>query len=166
MSSHPRRVALGVVGTIVVADQLSKNAILNHVDADDRIHVIGPLHLVRRFNTGGAFSVGDGHGAFPWIVSFLVAVLTVWFISALHRQDPRLRGWSLVALSSMLGGALGNQIDRLFRGEGWNRGAVVDFFATGFWPVFNLADTALFCGAFAIAAMAIFGASQKNVTPS
>lgn len=162
MSSRSRRTAAVVVTGVVATDQLSKHLILNNIDADDRIHVVGPLHIVRRFNTGGAFSVGDGQNLFPWIVSFLVLILVTWFVRSLFRHDPRLRGMSLVALSAMVGGALGNQMDRLFRGPGWNRGAVVDFLATGFWPVFNLADSALFCGALTIAAIAFRSAPRSG----
>jgi signal peptidase II len=85
----------------------------------------------------------------------LVIALVVWFVRAIRRDDQRVRGLSLVAISAMVGGALGNQLDRLVRGPGWNRGAVVDFLATGFWPVFNIADSALFCGAATIAVLAL-----------
>lgn len=164
MSTASPRIAALVVACVVAADQLSKHLILNNVDSDDRIHLVGPVHVVRRFNTGGAFSVADGHIVFPWIVSFLVLILVTWFVRALRRDDPRMRGLSLIAISAMVGGALGNQVDRLFRGAGWNKGAVVDFLATGFWPVFNLADSALFCGALTIAVLA-FRAPHSDVGP-
>ena len=51
-----------------------------------------------------------------------------------------------VALGLVLGGAFGNVIDRIFRSPGFLRGAVVDFVDVGFWPVFNLADSAITCG--------------------
>jgi signal peptidase II len=149
------RVASLVVFGVIALDQLSKQWILSNVSEDERIHVLGPLSLVRRFNTGGAFSLAQGQGVFPWVVSALVASLLVWFIRGLARNDSRLRGVSLIAISAMVGGALGNQVDRLIRNPGWNRGAVVDFLATGFWPVFNIADTALFCGAITIAVLAL-----------
>jgi signal peptidase II len=149
------RVASLVVFGVVALDQLSKQWILSNVTEDERIHVLGPLSLVRRFNTGGAFSLAQGQGVFPWVVSALVASLLVWFIRGIAGNDLRLRGTSLVAISAMVGGALGNQVDRLIRSPGWNRGAVVDFLATGFWPVFNIADTALFCGAVTIAVLAL-----------
>jgi signal peptidase II len=156
------RVAALVVAGVIGADQLSKELVLSNIDADDRIEIIGPISFVRRFNTGGAFSLANGSGIFPWIVSALVVSLVVWFVRGLTRNDPRLRGVSLVALSAMVGGALGNQVDRLLRGPGWNRGAVVDFIATGFWPVFNIADTALFCGAVTIAALALRNPTHRE----
>jgi signal peptidase II len=157
------RLASLVVAGVIGADQLSKELVLSHIDADERIEVLGPISFVRRFNTGGAFSVGNGRGIFPWVVSVLVVSLLVWFVRGLARRDPRLQGVSLVAISAMVGGALGNQIDRLFRGPGWNRGAVVDFIASGFWPVFNIADTALFCGALTIAALALRNPKQREI---
>jgi signal peptidase II len=158
MSRTQRRpfiAALLVVVGVIGLDQLSKELVLGHISEDERIHLIGPLSLVRRFNTGGAFSVASGHGVFPWIVSLLVVLLVVWFVRALRNGDHRLHGPSLIAISAMVGGALGNQIDRLVRGPGWNRGAVVDFLATDFWPIFNIADSALFCGALTIAVLAL-----------
>jgi signal peptidase II len=150
------RVATFVVIGVVAVDQFSKELVLSNISDDERIQIVGPVSLVRRFNTGGAFSVADNRrGLFPWIVSVLVAALLVWFVRAIRRDDQRVRGLSLIAISAMVGGALGNQIDRLVRGPGWNRGAVVDFLATGFWPVFNFADSALFCGAITIAVLAL-----------
>jgi signal peptidase II len=150
------RVAALVVFGVAGLDQLSKELVLSHISEDERVRIFGPLSLVLRFNTGGAFSFADNRqGIFPWVVSVLVIALVVWFVRAIRRDDQRVRGLSLVAISAMVGGALGNQLDRLVRGPGWNRGAVVDFLATGFWPVFNIADSALFCGAATIAVLAL-----------
>jgi signal peptidase II len=51
-----------------------------------------------------------------------------------------------VAVGLVLGGALGNLADRMFRGRGWLRGAVIDFIDFRVWPVFNVADAAITCG--------------------
>ena len=153
--SQPVVAGLVVFG-VVAADQLAKNLVLTRVSEDERVHVFGPLEIVRRSNTGGAFSIAAGRGVFPWVVSALVVVLVVWFVRALRRDDSRVQGASLVALAFMVGGALSNQLDRLVRKPGWNRGAVVDFFATGFWGIFNLADVALTCGAITIAVVSVF----------
>jgi signal peptidase II len=153
--SRSRPVAGLVVGGVVAVDQASKNLVLSRVSVDERIHVLGPVEIVRRFNTGGAFSFAAGKGIFPWIVSLMVIGLVAWFVRAIRRDDPRVRGVSLIALGCMVGGAVSNQLDRLVRSPGWNRGAVVDFVSTGFWGIFNVADAALTCGAVAIAVVSV-----------
>ena len=152
------RIRLGgtVVTAVIALDQVTKSIVLRTISADDRIRVFGPVSLVLRFNKGGAFSIGHGRGLFPWVVFALVIGLTSWYVFSLLLNTKR-GLFSVGAFGCMVGGALGNQMDRLFRGPGWNRGAVVDFVATGFWPVFNVADAALTCGAIAVALSSLGG---------
>jgi signal peptidase II len=145
----------GIVALVVGADFASKELVLRNVDVTERVHVLGPLSIVSLRNRGGAFSMAAGSGFFPWLVSALVLALLVWTIRGVRAGDPRLRGLGLVAVAVMLGGALGNQVDRWFRSPGWNRGGVVDFLDVGFWPVFNVADASLVCGALAIALLSL-----------
>lgn len=148
-------IAALVVGGVVAIDLVSKELVLDRVSDDDRIHVLGPLAIVHRRNSGGAFSVADGRAFFPWLVSGLIVALLVWFVQGLVSRDSRLTGAALIAVSAMVGGALGNQVDRWFRSPGWNRGSVVDFLDVGFWPVFNIADAALVCGAISVALLSL-----------
>ncbi len=62
-----------------------------------------------------------------------------------------------LGLALVLGGALGNLTDRLFRSPGPLQGHVVDFVSVGWWPVFNVADSAIVCGAILLVALTIFG---------
>ena len=144
-------IAALVIGCVVAIDFVSKELVLHHVSEEDRIHVLGPLDIVHRRNRGGAFSVADGRAFFPWLVSGLIVALLLWFVRGLRRHDVRLSGVALVAVSAMVGGALGNQVDRWLRAPGLNRGGVIDFLDVGFWPVFNIADAALVCGAISVA---------------
>ena len=158
------RLGATVVSTVVGLDQFTKSIVLRTIDADDRVRLFGSLALVRRFNKGGAFSIGDNRGIFPWIVLVLVAGLTSWYFVRGIRASTSAA--LVAALGCMVGGALGNQLDRLFRGSGWNRGAVVDFVATGFWPVFNVADIALTCGAIAVGLLSFRETPKSNNTKS
>ena len=68
-------------------------------------------------------------------------------IGVLWSSRRRVRGrWAECGLGGIIGGALGNLTDRLFRGAGWGRGAVVDFVDLGWWPIFNLADASITVG--------------------
>ncbi len=65
--------------------------------------------------------------------------------------------WWALGLGLVLGGALGNLIDRIFRSPGPLQGHVVDFVSVGWWPVFNVADSSIVCGAVLLVALTLFG---------
>lgn len=96
------------------------------------------LQLIR--NPGAAFGLAGG----ATIIFTLVAAAVVVFILATARR-LRSRGWA-VALGLLLGGALGNLGDRLFRDPGPLRGHVVDWIHLAYWPIFNIADSAIVVG--------------------
>ena len=100
-------------------------------------------------NTGSAFSLFQAFTPFLAVVAIVVAVILV---RAVRRTRDTLM---VVALSLVLGGALGNLIDRLFRAPGFLRGAVVDFVHVGDFPTFNVADSAITIGAILIVIWAI-----------
>ncbi len=138
----PRAVGLGVAASVIGVDQLTKSLVVAHIGAADDVHVVGPLRLIRRFNTGMAFSKGSGSPAVAWIVGIVIVILAAWVLRTLWRRPGTPGAPSAgyaAALGALLGGALGNKVDRLFR----RGGAVVDFIDVGFWPVFNVADSAL-----------------------
>jgi len=141
-SRRPSRgVVLAIVGGIVVVDQLAKSVMVARY-ADHPVSIIGndvELHVAR--NSGGAFSTFTN----ATVVLALAAIgLTVWLVRVLRRTTDR---WTVVALSLVLGGALGNLCDRLFRAPGVLRGHVVDFVRVGSFPSFNVADSAITIGA-------------------
>ena len=82
-----------------------------------------------------------------WIILAVFALVAVGVIVVIMRFAGRLRSsaWA-VTLGLLLGGALGNLVDRLFRAPGPLRGYVVDWIQLPHWPVFNLADSAIVCG--------------------
>ncbi|MGH9102391.1 MAG: signal peptidase II [Acidimicrobiales bacterium] len=129
--------ALGVTTlAVLVADQVTKSLALANL-AGSPVHLAGPVYLHLELNSGVAFSLGRGHTP---IVIAVVVVLVVAIAGAALRAE---RTVSIVALGLVLGGALGNLGDRLFRHEG---GAVVDFVYTTFWPTFNVADACIVVG--------------------
>lgn len=125
---------------MVAVDQLAKTWALR-VLADRTIDLVGSLRLRLVFNTGSAFSIGAGLGPVLALVGVVVVVV-------LLRASRDLVGTpALVALGLVLGGAVGNLADRVLRGgEGLLSGAVVDFVDLQWWPVFNVADTAICAG--------------------
>ena len=125
---------------MVAVDQLTKWWALNALD-DRPIDLAWTLSLRLTFNTGGAFSLGRGLAPFL-AVAALVLVVVVARVGRLNR-----RSGPALAVALVLGGAVGNLVDRLFReGGGLLGGAVVDFIDLGWWPVFNAADIAIVIG--------------------
>lgn len=135
---------LGVAALVVVLDQLSKLAITNSMQYLETRHITRFFNLVLAYNTGAAFSLlNDAPG---WQTGFfitigVVASLIIVFLLKRHAADWRFS----LALSLILGGAIGNVWDRATLGH------VIDFIqlhaGTLYWPSFNVADSAICCGA-------------------
>ncbi len=111
--------------------------------ADDPLHVIWTLELDLTFNTGAAFSSGEGFGPLIGLAAAAVAIGLLWS----GRTVPSRLG--AVAVGLVLGGAAGNLCDRAFRagGDSFLGGAVVDFIDLEWYPVFNVADMGVVIGA-------------------
>lgn len=144
-AAGPRRwvQALGVAAVVVLVDQLTKHWALSALSDGEVIDVVGSLRFNLAFNTGASFSMGSGFGPILAIVVVVVVVLLLRFV----RNVPgRL---NLLAVGAVVGGALGNLVDRVFReGDGLLGGAVVDFIdLVRWWPIFNIADIGVVCGA-------------------
>ena len=135
------RAAFGIAAALVVAlDQLTKHWALQAL-ADEPIDLVGSLRLNLTFNDSAAFSLGGGKTT--WIA--VVGLVVVAVIIRMGLRAERRRGRS--ASGVVLGGALGNLADRAFRsGDGLLGGRVVDFIDLQWWPVFNVADSALWVG--------------------
>jgi lipoprotein signal peptidase len=126
---------------VLVADITSKAVVVSQLSHRGPVHLIGHvLELTLLRNGGAAFSVGAG----STIIFTAVAVAVVVVIARTARQLVS-RRWA-VCLGLLLGGALGNLSDRVFRSPGLLRGHVVDWIQLPHWPVFNLADSAIVVG--------------------
>jgi signal peptidase II len=127
--------------SVLVVDVISKALVVAHLSDRAPVHLVGHvLELTLTRNGGAAFSVGTG----STIVFTAVAVAVVVVIARTARRLTS-RGWA-TSLGLLLGGALGNLSDRVFRSPGVFRGHVVDWIALPHWPVFNLADSAIVVG--------------------
>jgi signal peptidase II len=132
---------LSVAAVVILCDRLTK-AWAERELVDHPIDVIqGVLRFRYATNAGGAFSLGERA---PMLFAVAAIVMSVVIVVAAFRERPVLHG---VALGLILGGAIGNLIDRATRDERLLMGRVVDFIDLHVWPVFNLADAAIVIGA-------------------
>jgi signal peptidase II len=133
-----------IAAAIVVADQLTKWAVLARFAPGERLEVTQFFNLVLAFNKGAAFSFLAGAGGWQTPVLVAFAIIAAVVVSVLLVRSPGRRLFC-AGLALILGGALGNVIDRLRYGH------VVDFLdlhAAGWhWPAFNVADSAITLGA-------------------
>ncbi len=135
----------GTVAAVVVVDQLTKTWAVDALTIGRSIKVLLGVELVHARNTGVAFSKGSGMAGIIIPILLVIGVIS-WTARNEFRQPGGPHRWAPLAYGLILGGAFGNVIDRLFRGAGWGKGAVVDMVDVGFWPVFNVADAALSIG--------------------
>ncbi|GGJ85725.1 hypothetical protein GCM10010123_14200 [Pilimelia anulata] len=137
---------LGLAAAAWAGDLATKQLALTHLADDQPVRLLGgAVYLSLTRNSGAAFSLGGDH---TWIFSIIAstAVCVLLWLAIRVRSTP----WA-VALGLILGGVLGNLTDRIFRAPGAFHGHVVDMVSLfdpygRLWPVFNVADSALFCG--------------------
>ncbi|GGS96902.1 signal peptidase II [Streptomyces chromofuscus] len=149
-----RRIAVlfAVAGVAYALDLISKMIVVAKLEHHEPIEVIGDwLRFEAIRNAGAAFGFGE---AFTVIFTVIAAVVIV-VIARLARKLYSLP-WA-IALGLLLGGALGNLTDRVFRSPGVFKGAVVDFIAPKHFAVFNLADSAIVCGGILIVLLSFKG---------
>lgn len=129
-----------VAVAVVAVDQLAKRWAVDVLSGGRPRHVVWTLQWNLSFNSGMAFSRGQGAGP---IIGALAFVVIAGLLVSLRQQGSRV---SAIAVGLVIGGAAGNLADRLFRGRGWLRGSVVDFVDLQWWPIFNVADMAISVG--------------------
>jgi signal peptidase II len=126
----------GAVCAVVIAlDQLTKHTLGTWIHPDQVRHVIPGLTLVYERNTGVAFSFLAGAGALVYVVTVIALAALIAF---LMRHPRRRLLW--LPTGMLVGGAVGNLIDRIARGS------VIDFIKLPHWPAFNIADTSITFG--------------------
>ena len=127
--------AVAVMAIVVIADRITKHLVRVHIQPGQSVHVFSWLHLVHDQNNGVAFGFLSGGGALVVIVTAVVAlVLLVYFLRAPGRP------WLWLSTGLLVGGALGNLLDRLISGS------VTDFIKLPHWPAFNVSDIAITIG--------------------
>jgi signal peptidase II len=140
-----------VLAVIVAADQLVKALVTSSLERGETRELILGIKLVNTRNTGVAFGQLQGGGA---IVSALIAIAIVALLVYVARNLRRRLIWLPAGL--LLGGALGNVIDRI------REGAVIDFLKLPHWPAFNVADAAITIGVVALLLVMEFGDGARG----
>jgi signal peptidase II len=143
-----------VAAVVLLLDQLTKWWALDTLTTET-IHVVWTLQFNLVRNTGAAFSLGGGAGAIIAPVALVVVVALLWQGRSVSSR------LGAVALGMVLGGALGNLLDRALRGDGgFMQGAVVDFIDLQWWPVFNVADMGVVIGGILLALVYWFDSGE------
>ncbi|GEK20610.1 signal peptidase II [Cellulomonas xylanilytica] len=141
-----------ISAVVLVLDQVSKAWAISSLVEGERRDLVGDLlGLQLVFNPGAALSIATG---MTWLLTIVAAAVIVVVVRASRRIGSR--AWA-VALGLLLGGALGNLVDRLVREPGIARGHVVDFIAYADWFVGNVADIAIVSAAVLVVILAARG---------
>jgi len=145
---------------VVIIDQGTKMLAELLLVFHEPVAVLPSFNLFLTYNTGAAFSfLRDAGGWQRWVFAALSTGVSV-FIALWLRRIPRDQRWLACGLALVLGGAVGNLIDRLFR----ENGGVVDFvdvyYGSWHWPAFNVADSAICVGAVMLVWSTLRGGSE------
>lgn len=130
---------------VVVADQITKILVDRSLELYEQIRILPVFNITLAYNEGAAFSFLDDAGGWQrWLFTIISLVVSVVLVIWLYRMTMRER-YTALSISLILGGAVGNLIDRVIYGH------VVDFiqvhYHDWYFPSFNVADSAIFCGA-------------------
>jgi signal peptidase II len=146
-------VVAAVAAIILILDQITKHWAEAHLEPLTPQPLLGEiLQLNLLYNSGAAWGMGSGITPVVTIVQIAIAVAVVVFALRSVRSRPY-----AIALGLVLGGALGNIHDRLLRAPGPFTGWVVDFLELPHWPIFNVADMGVVCGAVLVVLLGLLG---------
>lgn len=149
----------GLSAVVVLLDQISKLWVFRILlEQQAEIVVLPVFSLVKRYNTGISFSIlATDHAVGPWLFALLATIIALGLLIWLSQTADRLPA---IGLALVVGGAVGNVIDRL------REGAVMDFLLLHWrgwaWPAFNLADTAITIGVALLIYDGVFGARKRS----
>ncbi|MCV7318583.1 signal peptidase II [Mycolicibacterium confluentis] len=146
------RLLLSVAAVVLLLDVVTKVLAVRLLTPGQPVSIIGDTvtwTLVR--NSGAAFSMATGY---TWVLTLVATGVVIGIIWMGRRL---VSPWWALGLGMILGGALGNLVDRFLRSPGPLRGHVVDFLQIGWWPVFNVADPAVVGGAILLVTLSLFG---------
>ena len=146
------RLLLGVAAVVLALDIVTKVLAVKLLTPGQPVSIIGDTvtwTLVR--NSGAAFSMATGY---TWMLTLIATGVVVGiFWMGRRLVSP----WWAIGLGMILGGAMGNLVDRFFRSPGPLQGHVVDFLSIGWWPVFNVADPSVVGGAILLVTLSAMG---------
>ena len=155
---------LWLSGLVIGLDQLSKWLAASLLEPYQPVPVLPSFNLTLLYNTGAAFSflaaAGGWQRWFFLLLALAISIALVIWISRLKRSEL----WLAIALSLILGGAVGNLIDRVLHSH------VIDFidvyYGRWHWPAFNLADSAITAGAALLVIANVYGARRQASPPT
>jgi signal peptidase II len=146
------RLLFTVAAVILCIDIVTKVLAVRMLTPGQPVSIVGDTvtwTLVR--NSGAAFSMATGY---TWILTLIATAVVIGIVWMGRRL---VSPWWAIGLGMILGGALGNLVDRFFRWPGPLQGHVVDFLSVGWWPVFNVADASVVGGAALLVGLSLFG---------
>ena len=133
---------MAIALAVIVLDQLTKHWAVTSLGTDREIDLFWTLRLNLAFNNGMAFGQGQGFGP---VIAVIATIVIVYLLVSLQTEASPM---GTIGMGLLIGGAAGNLIDRLFRGDdGFLQGGVVDFIDLQWFPIFNIADIAINVGA-------------------
>jgi signal peptidase II len=146
---------------VVVLDQATKALIVANFELYERVQVLPMFGITRLHNVGAAFSFLSTAGGWQrWFFILVAVAVTVLVCVWLKRMPRKGQGWLAASLALIVGGAIGNVIDRVFRGH------VVDFLSVHwdrwFFPAFNVADSAITVGAVILLVESFYDGRRKQ----
>jgi signal peptidase II len=150
---------LGLSGVVVLIDQITKHLADNTLVYAEPVAIVPSFNLTLLYNKGAAFSfLNDASGWQRWFFVFIALAAVAFILYWLKRLGPGER-WTAFGLALVLGGAVGNLIDRLMFGH------VIDFiqlyYRDFYWPAFNIADSAITLGAAALILHSLFHRAEE-----
>ncbi|MCQ1949754.1 MULTISPECIES: signal peptidase II [Arthrobacter] len=158
----PALIMLGMAVIAVISDQLTKLWVVRTMTEGQITDVLPPVlrwHFIR--NPGAAFSIGT---EYTWVFTIIMVLVSGFLVYLMFRV--RSLAWA-TALGLVLGGALGNLTDRLFREPSFGQGHVVDFIAFPNFAIFNIADSCVVSGVILVCLLTLRGIGLDGVrTPS
>lgn len=151
---------LWITGFVILLDQISKWVADHSLELHVQVPVMPSFNFTLVYNAGAAFSFLSGAGGWQrWFFSLLAIIVCAVLIIWLKRLQTHEK-WMALGLTLVLGGALGNLIDRLYYGY------VIDFiqwyYKGYYWPTFNIADSAITVGATILVVHSIFSNQQPT----
>lgn len=150
-----------IAATVLILDLISKVMVLMWIDKAERIRLFYGLDLTHVYNHGAAFSFLNDAGGWQRYFFIFLALAICSYLAFWLYQIPRSERWLSLGLTLILGGAVGNLIDRVIHGY------VVDFILVyyGNWsfPVFNIADSAISVGATLVIALVLFRKNKRHL---
>ena len=154
----PKLIFFTTAALVLVSDQLTKLLVRSTLELGESIPEAGFFRIKYVQNTGGAFGILEDSPLILAMVNQIGAVVILYLIFNISRLPILTDRKVQFSLSLILGGTLGNMIDRLFSGY------VTDFIAVGGWPPFNIADSAVVSGSLLLGLLLILRSLSKEDT--